>query len=123
MKDNGLVDKKVYQLAKWYLPSKTITGVTSALIEKYMNPLSLNSKQTSKEAIYQRILESAQNANMKAGVIGRAIGGVGRLLSVLEGFNAKAVIDKYADDIVEKLKPNGAVRTLLRRPGCGVSAG
>jgi hypothetical protein len=121
MKDNGLVDRKVYQLAKAYLPSKDITGVTSALIEKYLNPLSLNPKPTSKEAIYQRILESAQNANMKAGVIGRAIGGVERLSSVLEGFNAKAVLDKYAgdceavlDDIVEKLRPNGEVRRTSR---------
>jgi hypothetical protein len=52
--------------------------VTANLIEKYLNPLSLNPKPTSKEGIYQRILESAQNANMKAGVIGRAIIGDAR---------------------------------------------
>jgi hypothetical protein len=121
MKTNVLVDKKVYQLAKEYLPSKNITGVTSALIEKCLNPLSLSPKPASKEAIYQRILESAQNANMKAGVIGRAIGGVEKLSSVLEGFNAKAIIDRYADDgeavlddIVKKLKPAGKVRRTSR---------
>jgi hypothetical protein len=52
MKDNGIIDKKVYQLAKEYLPSKNISGVTPALIEKYLSPLSLNPKPTSKEAIY-----------------------------------------------------------------------
>jgi hypothetical protein len=121
MKDNVLIDKRIYLLAKEYLPSLNITGVTAALIEKYLNPLSLNPKPTSKEAIYQRILESAQNANMKAGVIGRAIGGVEKLSSVLEGFNAKTILDKYAgdcktilDEIVEKLKPNGEVRRTPR---------
>lgn len=121
MKDNVIIDKKVYLLAKEYWPSMNITGVTAAFVEKYLNPLSLNPKPTSKEAIYQRILESAQNANMKAGVIGRAIGGVEKLSPVLEGFNAKAVLDKYAgdcetvlDDIVEQLKPNGVMRRTSR---------
>ena len=121
MNDNEVIDKKVYQLAKAYLPSKNITGVTATLVEKYLDPLSLNPKPTSKEAIYQRILESAQNANMKAGVIGRAIGGVEKLSLVLEYFNARAVLDKYAgnceavlDDIVEQLQPNGVVRRTSR---------
>ena len=121
MKDNVVIDKKVYLLAKEYWPSRNITGVTAALVEKYLNPLSLNPKPTTKDAIYQRILESAQNANMKAGVIGRAIGGVEKLSPVLEGFNAKAVLDKYVgdfetvlDDIVKQLKPNGVVRRTSR---------
>ncbi len=121
MKDTVLIDKTIYLLAKDYLPSRKITGVTAVLVEKYLNPLSLSPKPTTKEAIYQRILESAQNANMKAGVIGRAIGGVEKLASVLEGFNAKVILEKYAgdceavlDDIVEKLKPNGEVRRTSR---------
>ncbi len=121
MKDNELIDKKVYRLAKDYLPSLCIDGVTSEIIEKYLNPLTLNPKPNSKEGIYQRILESAQNANMKAGVIGRAIGGVEKLSLVLEGFNPRAVIEKYTvdweailNDIVERLKPRGEVRRTPR---------
>lgn len=121
MKDNEVLDKKIYLLAKEYLPNRNITGITAALIEKYLNPLSLNPKPTSKKAIYQRILVSAQNANMKASVIGRSIGGVEKLSAVLEGFNAKAVLVKYTndyeavlDDIVRKLKPNGVVRRTPR---------
>jgi hypothetical protein len=121
MKDNELIDKKAYQLAKDYLPAQSIEGVTASLIEKYLNPLTLNPKPTSKEGIYQRILESAQNANMKAGVIGRAIGGVEKLSLVLEGFNPRVVMDKYAgdweailNDIVEGLEPRGEIRRTTR---------
>jgi hypothetical protein len=121
MKNYTQIDKKAYQLAKDYLPNKNIYGVTTALIEKYLNPMTLNPKPTSKEDIYQRILESAQNANMKAGVIGRAIGGVEKLSIVLEGFNPKAVIYKYAEDweailedIIERLKPRGEIRRMPR---------
>ncbi len=121
MKDNVLIDKKAYELAKQYWPSRNIVGVTADLIEKYLNPLTLNPKPASKEGIYQRILESAQNANMKAGVIGRAIGGVEKLSLVLQGFNPKAVMDKYAgdweailNDIVKRLEPRGEVRRTPR---------
>lgn len=115
--DNASIDRKAYQLAKDYWPNQGIEGVTTALIEKYLNPLTLNPKPTSKEGIYQRILESAQNANMKSGVIGKAIGGVENLSLVLEEFNPKAVVTKYSDDwesvlddIVEKLNPRGEIR-------------
>jgi hypothetical protein len=121
MKDSAQVDKKAYQLAKDYLPNLNIQGVTANLVERYLNPLTLNPKPTSKEGIYQRILESAQNANMKAGVIGGAIGGVGKLSVVLEGFNPKAVLAKYTgdweailDEIVERLEPRGEIRRTSR---------
>src|SRR4030042_5783199 len=121
MKDKVLIDKKAYQLAKDYWPDQNIEGVTASLIEKYLNPLSLNPKPTSKEGIYQRILESAQNANMKAGVLGRAIGGVEKLSLVLGGCTPKAVMAKYAGDweailnnIVDNLEPRGEIRRTPR---------
>jgi hypothetical protein len=121
MKDNELFDRKAYQLAKDYLPAQCIEGVTPEVIEKYLNPLTLYPKPASKEGIYQRILESAQNANMKARVIGGAIDGVEKLAIVLENFNPRGVIDKYADDweailneIVETLEPRGKIRRTSR---------
>ena len=121
MDGNAVIDRKAYQLARDYLPSLGIEGVTTELVAKYLNPLSLNPKPSSIEGIYQRILESAQNANMKAGVIGRSIGGVECLSQVLEGFNPKAVKQKYGDDwgavlddIVIKLKPRGEIRRTSR---------
>jgi len=118
MKDYAKIDKKAYQLAKDYLPSLGIPGVTANLIEKYLNP---EPRPITKEEIYKRILESAQNTGMKSNVIGGAIGGVGKLSIVLEGFNPKAVIDKYAgdweailNDIEERLKPKGEMRKTSR---------
>lgn len=117
MTDIAKYDNQAYLLAKSYLPNLGKKSITATLIEKYLNPLSLNPKPTSKQGIYQRILESAQNANMKAGVIGRAMGGVSRLSVVLEDFNPQAVLDKYGtswesilDDIVTQLQPRGEIR-------------
>lgn len=121
MKLTSHIDRQAYELAKGYLPSLNIDGVTESLIEKYLNPLSLNPKPTSKTGLFQRILESAQNANMKAGVIGKSIGGVGRLSLVLANFDSKAVLAKYGDsweavldDIVKKLNPRGQIRRTPR---------
>lgn len=121
MKDISPIDRQAYQLAKNYLPNLNINGVTVTLIEKYLNPLTINPKPTSKHGIYQRILESAQNANMKAGVIGRSIGGVDKLSVVLENFNPKAVLNRYGcdwetilDDIVKQLQPRGEIRRTPR---------
>jgi len=121
MKATPEIDRRAYELAKGYLPGLNITGVTQTLIEKYLNPLSLNPRPTSKEELYQRLLSSAQNANMKAGVIGRAIGGVDKLAPILFGFNPEAVLDRYEDDweavldqIVKEIKPRGKIRRTPR---------
>lgn len=121
MKDYAECDRKAYQLAKGFLPSLGIPGVTAELVEKYLNPFPMKKKPESLEEIYQRILESAQNASMKAGVIGRAIDGVDKLAPVLEGFSPGAVLKKYGtdwvailDDIVAKVKPRGEIRRAPR---------
>ena len=121
MTDTAKIDKQAYLRAKSYLPSLGINGVTPNLIEKYLNPLTINPKPTTKQGIYQRFLESAQNANMKAGVIGKAIGGVGKLSIVLDNFTPKSVLNKYGDDwevvlndIVEQLHPRGEIRRTPR---------
>lgn len=117
MANTAKIDNQAYLLAKSYLPNLGLNEITENLIEKYLNPLTINPKPTSKEGVYLRILESAQNANMKAGVIGRAIGGVDKLSVVLENFNAKAVLNKYGngwesilDDIERQLQPRGEIR-------------
>lgn len=119
--DNAATDRTAYQLARGYWPNQGIERVTATLIDKYLNPFPLSSKPSSMDGVYLRILESAQNANMKAGVIGKAIGGVENLSLVLEGFAPRAVITKYGsdceailDDIVKKLSPRGEIRRTPR---------
>jgi hypothetical protein len=121
MKATPEIDRRAYELAKGYLPGLNITGVTQTLIEKYLNPLSINPRPTKKEELYQRLLDSAQNANMKAGVIGRSIDGVDKLSPILDSFDPKAVMTRYGDDweavldrIVRELKPRGKIRKTPR---------
>ena len=115
------VDRKAYELAKSYLPSQKITGVTQALIEKYQNLSSLRPKPTSRNELYERLLRSAQNAGMKSSVIGDSIGGVDKLSSVLYDFSPKLVLANYEDDweavldrIIKELKPRGKIRKTSR---------
>ena len=115
------IDREAYQLAKGYLPGLNIPGVTTSLIQEYLNPVSLGVKPTTKNELYQRILESAQNANMKAGVIGGAINGVVSMSPVLSAFDPRAVLSKYKNDwksvlqqIKTQLKPRGKIRETSR---------
>ena len=109
------LDRAAYTLAKdFLLQSGASKGVTPGLIEKYLH-LSTPHPDTL-AGLYEHMLESAQSANMKAGVIGGSIGGVGKLGSVLCDFEPAEVLEKYRsgwegvlDDIVAQLKPRGSV--------------
>jgi hypothetical protein len=111
------LDKAAYGLAKdFLLQVRTGNGVTPELVEKYLQ-LDKKIRPRTLAGLYERVLESAQNANMKAGVIGGSIGGVGNLRPVLCGFEPARVLEKYPagwesvlDDVVAQLKPRGSVR-------------
>jgi len=110
-------DKAVYALAKQFLLQQSNYGVTSELLERYLNP---KPRPQSIAGIYQRILESAQNANMKANVVGGAIGGVENLGPTLCNFDPKAVLAKYQswesilDDLEKTLLRGGTIRRTSR---------
>ena len=119
MSQQGL-DRAAYALAKEFLlRSGAERGITPELIEKY---LYLSRPRPSTLAgLYERLLESAQSANMKAGVIGGSIGGVGNLGRVLCDFQPSRVLEKYQadweevlDDVVAQLKPRGSIRRTPR---------
>jgi hypothetical protein len=105
------LDRAAYTLAKDFLLQLGASkGVTPESIEKYLH-LSAPRPNTL-AALYEHILESAQSANMKAGVISGSIGGVGNLGPVLCDFDPLQVLEKYPsgwegvlDDIVAQLKP------------------
>jgi hypothetical protein len=108
-------DKQVFDLAESFLNSLTTKDgfrVTQEMLSKYFQV----EKQKTIVDIYFRLLLSAQNANMKAGVIGGSIDGIENLQNVLCDFEPKAVIKKYGDnsqqiftDIKKQVKPRGKV--------------
>jgi hypothetical protein len=110
-------DKAAYTLAKDCLLQQGSAGITTELLEKYLTP---EQRPDSIAEIYKRILESAQNANMKAGVVGGAIGGVEKLGAILCDFAPKAVLKKYNDwelilnDVEKFLNPAGKIRRTTR---------
>ncbi len=121
MKPNPEIDKRAWKLAKGYLPGLGIPGVTEDLIEKYMDPSTLHPGRpksiTGLKGLYFRMLDQAQNANMKVGVIGGSIGGVDKLAPVLYDFDPSEVLAKYGDDwesvlvrITNELHPHGKIR-------------
>ncbi|MDP3057740.1 MAG: hypothetical protein Q8N37_04490 [bacterium] len=115
-------DLKAYNLAKKFLLRLKISGVTESLIQKYLNASASKARFKKIEDIYGNLLFSAQNANMKAGVIGRSMeGGIDNLGKVLFNFNPELVLKKYQndwnyllDDIKKKVKPNGKIRRSSR---------
>jgi hypothetical protein len=115
------LDRAAYALAKdFLLRSGANEGVTPELIEKYLHLLT--PRPDSMAGLYERMLESAQNADRRKNVIGGAIGGVGNLKQVLCDFQPALVLEKYRssgwervlDDIVSQLKPKGSIRRTPR---------
>jgi hypothetical protein len=94
--DEAERDKAAYLLAKSYFLQLGIVSLTPSLIEGYLQVSKTKPRPKTIAGIYQRLLESAQNANMKAGVIGRSIGGVDKLGSILFEFEPESVLKKYS---------------------------
>ena len=115
------LDRAAYALAKdFLLRSGADKGLTPDLIEKYLH-ISTAARPKTIAGLYERMLAAAQNANMKAGVIGGSIGGVGNLGRVLCDFEPTLVLEKYSsdweevlDDIVAHLRPRGSIRRTTR---------
>ena len=110
-------DRQVYRQALTFLFQLKATGLTRAVIESYLT-VPVENRPTTLAGIYERLLGSAQNANMKAGVIGGSIGGVQKLCPVLSNFDPDQVARNYGSDsgrllkdIVIGLKPKGKIRT------------
>ena len=115
----------IYDEARRFLVSKTREKVpgydVEVLIDQYLSLPDKSQEPIALEQVYQRLLESAQNAGMKNKVIGDAIGGIGNLSCVLQGFNPHQVLNDYGNDyekllnkIEQELKPTGQFRTASR---------
>lgn len=106
-----------YDKAREFLIGQIPSNSPESVLKHYLSLPDKSQSPVSLEKIYLRLLASAQNANMKAGVIGGSIGGVEKLAAVLFEFNPKKVFDTYGTDselvlanIEEKLRPTGKIR-------------
>jgi len=114
--DQVTADRTAYDLALRFMHSLDFPGVDAALIDKYLHPDLTKGKPTEIRDLYWRLLFHAQNANMKAKVIGGSIGGVEKLGQVLFDFDPRMVESQFKgweqvlDRIEHILKPRGEVR-------------
>jgi hypothetical protein len=106
-------DRQAYALAVEYLSS--VCNVPLEVIERHINPTI--ERVRTLNAVYERLLQSAQSAGMSPQVIGGSIGGLSNLGKVLFNFDPKLVAEKYTggwepvfDDIKRELKPRGRLR-------------
>lgn len=110
--------KNHYHTAYQFLLDKIPHDHPSSILDEYLGSVDEYPDNPTLNSIYKQLLSSAQNANMKAGVIGGSIGGFKNLGEALYSFNPRKVLRKFdgkPDDLLqhisETLNPNGKVRT------------
>jgi len=116
-----LDDKPAYLFAKNFLTRELKRSDAEKIIESYLSMPDRSNVPVSLQKIFLGLLGSAQNANMKASVIGGSLaGGVESLGKVLFDFDPAKVIATYGDDaeklleeIIRTLQPGGKI---LRNP-------
>ena len=114
-KDQASRDAAACRLAEEYLLG--FDQVTPEMLKRYLTISDAAESASSIPGIYRQLVLSAQNRNMSASVIGRSIGGIGRLGRALCRFRPAAVVRKYGVDsrkllreIVTHVRPTGKVR-------------
>jgi len=113
-------DRAAYELAREFLLQLDVPGVTEELLDAYLHPQAATDRDYDISRLYERLLRSAQNANMRAGVIGKAIGGFSNVGRVLFDFDPQKTLDHYEspeqilDRVEVELKPRGKFRRTPR---------
>jgi hypothetical protein len=114
--DNSIYSE-AFERARNFLIREIDRSDAQAILDSYLSMPDKSNEPIIIGSVFLRLLESAQNANMKAGVIGGSIGGVKNLGKVLFDFDPIKVDTEYAgdsekllQDIVSLLAPRGKVR-------------
>lgn len=109
--------KALYADAKRFLLKNIPSQQRKEILDSYLELPDGSAEPVEIPVLFERLLSSAQNANMKAGVIGEAIDGVKNLEKVLFKFDPSRTLRAYAgapekllEDIEKKLRPRGKVR-------------
>lgn len=113
--------RSTYLAAKTFLIGELARPDAKEILESYLSLPDQSDKPVSLNRLFESLLISAQNANMKASVIGGSIGGIHNLGRALFQFNPKKVDRDFSDNpekllnhIVKTLTPSGQIRTTLR---------
>ncbi|WP_211088853.1 hypothetical protein [Desulfovibrio desulfuricans] len=107
----------IYNDAKQFFLEKIPSQQRIEILQSYLERPDASAKPVDMPELFERLLRSAQNANMKKGVIGKSIGNVHNLGKVLFDFDVARTLEVYSgkpekllSDIEKKLKPRGQVR-------------
>ena len=113
--------RSTYLTAKKFLIRELACPDAKDILESYLSLPDQSNKPVSLSELFQRLLSSAQNANMKASVIGGSIGGIQNLGRALYHFNPRKVGRAFANNpegllkhIIKILNPSGQIRTTAR---------
>ena len=109
--------KLVYNIAVEFLNKKIDEHGYEIDLSDYQNHSNSQRGNLPIEGVFRALLKSAQNSNMKAGVIGKAIGGIDKLAPVVYDFSPFETASNYGNDssrllqqIIIVLNPNGKKR-------------
>lgn len=109
--------KKIYTEAKKFLIARIPSDDAKEILATYLEAPARNHQPVDLPELFRRILSSAQNANMKAGVIGKSIGGFNNLGKALYAFAPGKVTKKFGgkpeallEHIERTLHPRGKIR-------------
>ncbi|MGA2220761.1 MAG: hypothetical protein ABSH21_03115 [Verrucomicrobiia bacterium] len=109
--------KKIYATARQFLVERIPSTDAEKILSSYLELPDQSREPVGIDELFRRLLESAQNANMKAGVIGESIGGFNNLGKALYSFNLKKTLEDFEaapdvllDHIVKQLNPRGKIR-------------
>lgn len=113
--------RSTYLTAKKFLIRELARPDAKDIVESYLSLPDESDRPVSLNELFLRLLSSAQNANMKASVIGGSIGGVRNLGPAIFRFNPRKVARAFAnnpdgllDHIVDTVNPTGQIRTTTR---------
>lgn len=113
--------RRIYTDAVRFLIAQIPAQDPAAILAAYLTPPDAVRKARPLSEVYRRLLHSAQNSNMKSGVIGGSIDGFDNLKRALFSFNPKKVQRQFGGDpqalldhITTTLQPRGKLRTGAR---------
>jgi hypothetical protein len=113
--------RNTYLTAKSFLIRELSLPEAGSILESYLSLPDGSDAPVSLNELFARLLGSAQNANMTAGVIGGSVGGARNLGQALFSFNPRKVArtfadhpDRLLDHIVKTLNPRGQIRSTPR---------